>query len=166
MPRKDKAANRIVAALIALMQEKPYGEITATDISARAGVSRMAFYRNFSSKEEIITRYIDTVGRQVSESVAGTAGLKEYFEALFRLLGRYSTMIKEVCAAHLGELILAYLNKRLFSTPIRANMLAIDKYRLRFFAGAFYNVLVEWICSGMGESAESMPGLCCAMITD
>lgn len=166
MPEKNTAANRIVAALIALMQEKPYADVTATDIAARAGVSRMAFYRNFASKEEIINRYIDTVGNQVSETVARTAGLREYFETLFRQLAHHSAMIKKVCSANLGELILAYLNKKLFFTPLKAKKLVIDKYRLRFFAGAFYNVLVEWICSGMGESAENMAGLCCALITD
>lgn len=42
----------ILDALIQLLQKHPYDEITITDITNKAGVSRMAYYRNYESKDE------------------------------------------------------------------------------------------------------------------
>ena len=50
------AVDSIYTALLQLMEQKPYEEITITDIVRRAGVSRMAYYRNYDSKDEILTR--------------------------------------------------------------------------------------------------------------
>ena len=40
-------------ALIILLEKKNFEEISVTDICKKAGVSRMAFYSNFLSKEEL-----------------------------------------------------------------------------------------------------------------
>lgn len=51
----ELAVDSMFTALKLLMKEKDYSEITITDIVKRAGFSRMAFYRNYSSKDEILT---------------------------------------------------------------------------------------------------------------
>ena len=48
----------IVTALLRLMQEKKYESISITDITTLAGVSRMAYYRNYKSKDEILIKYL------------------------------------------------------------------------------------------------------------
>ena len=42
----------IMDALLQLMHTKDYDDITITDITERAGVSRMSYYRNYHSKDE------------------------------------------------------------------------------------------------------------------
>ncbi|MGI6046191.1 MAG: TetR/AcrR family transcriptional regulator [Eggerthellaceae bacterium] len=49
---------RIEATLIALMSEKDFSDITITDITKKAGVSRLAYYRNYESKEDIWLRHL------------------------------------------------------------------------------------------------------------
>ncbi|WP_231017285.1 TetR/AcrR family transcriptional regulator [Clostridium guangxiense] len=41
------------------MEEKNFNEISVIDITRKAGVSRISYYRNYNLKEEIITDYID-----------------------------------------------------------------------------------------------------------
>lgn len=48
------AIDCIYDALIALMKIKPYNKISVTDITERAGVSRMAYYRNYKEKDDIL----------------------------------------------------------------------------------------------------------------
>lgn len=55
----ELAVDSIYTALLQLMQKKPYAEITITDIVERAGVSRMAYYRNYSSKDDILLRRLE-----------------------------------------------------------------------------------------------------------
>ncbi len=52
------ALDCIYQALVKLMEDKPYQEITITDITKKAGVSRMAYYRNFSEKDDILLNHL------------------------------------------------------------------------------------------------------------
>ncbi|UPU33974.1 TetR/AcrR family transcriptional regulator [Pediococcus acidilactici] len=45
-------------ALFELMQEQNFSEISITDIANQAKISRMAFYRNYNSKEDILNKFI------------------------------------------------------------------------------------------------------------
>ena len=49
------ARTRLTDALISLTARKPLSSISITELCEEAGVSRMAFYRNFQSLEEILT---------------------------------------------------------------------------------------------------------------
>lgn len=52
----------IYTALLQLMDQTSFDKISITDIVRRAGVSRMAYYRNYQSKEEILlSRLTDTL---------------------------------------------------------------------------------------------------------
>ena len=48
------AKQYIAEALLQLMEKKDLKEIHIKDLVAKAGVSRMSYYRYFSSKEEIL----------------------------------------------------------------------------------------------------------------
>ena len=44
----------IISALFKLMERKTYESISITEITNKAGVGRISFYRNFDSKEDIV----------------------------------------------------------------------------------------------------------------
>ena len=58
-------------ALIYLMSQMPFEKITITELVRRSGVSRTAFYRNYSSKEEILnelcTSFLDSLAASFAE---------------------------------------------------------------------------------------------------
>ena len=54
----ELAVDCIYTALLKLMQTKPYKDITVSDITRKAGVSRMAYYRNFSDKDDILLNHL------------------------------------------------------------------------------------------------------------
>lgn len=51
----------IAQALSKLIETKPFSEIKITELTRIAGVSRMTYYRNFNSKEEIFSAYFDII---------------------------------------------------------------------------------------------------------
>ena len=51
----------ITKALVKLTQEKALSSISVTELCQAAGVSRMAFYRNYDSKEEVFTARLEEV---------------------------------------------------------------------------------------------------------
>lgn len=48
----------IFDVLMALMDEKPYGRITVSDITEKAGIARQTFYRNYEDKCGVLFEYI------------------------------------------------------------------------------------------------------------
>ncbi len=43
------------------MNKKNYENITITDIAERAGVTRINFYRNFNTKDDIVKQYVQNI---------------------------------------------------------------------------------------------------------
>ena len=44
-------------ALFLLLEHKPFQKITIKELTEKAGVSRLTFYRSFDTKEDILKRY-------------------------------------------------------------------------------------------------------------
>lgn len=169
--KKRSESNRlakecIVTALVELMKVREYNAISITDITQKAGVSRMAYYRNYSSKEDILNKYMDEVGISIHEKIAKMNTKSEifnYFLELFRQLGQYGDVGITAYRAHLGELILQNINKNMEITFPPADGSPRAKYRHLFLAGAFYNVFIEWLKTGRPETCEIMAEICCSL---
>lgn len=50
-----------------LLQQKRYEEITVSEIANKAGVSRMTYYRTYSSKEDIVIQHFKEKLQEITE---------------------------------------------------------------------------------------------------
>ncbi|MBO5355615.1 MAG: TetR/AcrR family transcriptional regulator [Clostridia bacterium] len=163
------AKEYIVTALIELMKVRDYHSISITEITRKAGVSRMAYYRNYTSKEDILNKYMEEVGISIHEKISGMNTREEildYYRELFGQLGAYRDLGITAYRAHLGELILENINKNMAITFRPENDSAEARYRHLYLAGAFYNVFIEWLKNGRQESCEEMAEICCRLTCD
>lgn len=153
----------VYSALMLLMESKGFHEISITDITEKAGVSRMAYYRNYGSKEEIITSRLDVL-----------------FEGFFaklereRKFGQYQTacLYFHYCRRHrraIGSLARSNMAHLLETRFARIIPLIIESdqdgkemerstraYTAEFLAGGLYRLTMAWIAGGMRESDEEM----------
>ena len=68
-PEEPKTVKeRIEKAFLDLMDEKPYPDITVTDIINKAEVARVSYYRNFSSIMDIIDSITDKMASDFSRT--------------------------------------------------------------------------------------------------
>ncbi len=67
---------RLIAALAAAVAEKGYADVTLTDITREAKVSRRVFYENFTGKEDCLLAAFEVVVEHLRELVV-TAVAKE-----------------------------------------------------------------------------------------
>ncbi|MFA9379232.1 MAG: TetR/AcrR family transcriptional regulator [Lachnotalea sp.] len=70
----NKETNRltreaICTALVLLLKEQPFGKIAITDIVKRAGVSRTAYYSNYSSKQEILIDLVNALILEINQKL-------------------------------------------------------------------------------------------------
>lgn len=162
--RNKMARERIVAALTELMSQKDYASITITEITQKANVSRMTYYRNYSSKEDILRKFMSDVGERIHSNILEQDLYRDpyrYYYNLFETLGPYDALVNAALTAGLGGLILDCIARNMDRTFLdTAATPGTEKYLLRFYAGAFFHVFVEWARSGRQESCEQMARLC------
>ncbi|MGI6536681.1 MAG: TetR/AcrR family transcriptional regulator [Eggerthellaceae bacterium] len=72
-PKALQSMKRIEDALVKLMQETPYENVSVTAICKEAGISRPTFYKNFNDKDEVISSIFKrrSSGRRKSSMAKG-----------------------------------------------------------------------------------------------
>ena len=131
------AADYIYEALIELMKQKPYGEITITDITKKAGVSRMAYYRNYQDKDDILISHYKKELSTAAVKIAQGAE-KEYWIGYIQRHGQSSIV---------DHLIQAGLYGRVFDITLKAVQ---DFYRINYGLDMADEETVFMTCQKLG----------------
>ena len=152
-------------ALVKLLNEKDLPRISVTEIVTAAGVSRPAFYRNYSSKEDLLEDVIASVKELLSKVVmlwraAETPSEKmEWMTQAFTEAGKNSV--------ELGWLINIGHPLR---TDEQVDSIIGDEnpssaYMNTACISSIFSIIRRWIKGGKKEPPESMASLCCGIIT-
>lgn len=148
-------------ALYILMRKKSFEEIKITDIIARSGVSRSAFYRNYKTKEEILHDTVAELHAVINEGA--TNSLHNNWSATFRLLRQNQDKLNLIIQAGLEHHLLAQMNQSL-------DLKSGADYVVAMNNGLIYNVLLYWVKCGMPgtdqEAAEQIVNAYEQMIID
>ncbi|PAE17045.1 hypothetical protein CHH91_07345 [Virgibacillus sp. 7505] len=170
----NEESNRITkecieTALLILMKEKEFKDISITDIVKRSGVSRTAYYRNYSSKEDILNNYLETVVKAITNKMDLTTYSEDdfgFWHSMFMQVRNHSEMYSILLKAGFEGIILSNINKIMLEDLPADTISKKQKYDIYFWSGAVYNILTEWITSGMKESNEEMAQICCEVIAE
>jgi len=129
-------------ALYILMDEKPYKEITMTDIIRKSGVSRSACYRNYKTKEDIIHDIVTDFLAELMTLRDPT--MLESWSFAFAFFRKNKKSIGLLMKAGLEHLLLDSLNQELLRIAPDAPDLtqAINN-------GIIINSLIYWSKCGM-----------------
>lgn len=155
----------IESALVLLMEEKTFNEITITDIVKRAGVSRTAYYRNYSSKEDILNSMVKDFVHKVVSAMSKydpSENLYEFFFQMFQGLRPFSDTYKILLKANFGETILTLIIERLNEDNKDGDTKL--QYSNSFWSGAVYAILTEWIRSDLQQTEDEMATICCTIV--
>ena len=148
-------------SLVHLMGEKPYEKISVSEIVRRAGVSRMAFYRNYSGKEDILQELGEEIIKRIamiSERPEMHDNPRQWFEVIFRTVKKDKDIIALFDQAGI-------LKHELFFGKTISKLLSPtndpEKKYLRLAAeAAILQILVSWFRDGMQEDEKQMTDIC------
>ena len=152
------------AALLQLMGEKPFSAISVSDITAGAGVSRMAFYRNYDTLEDILIEHISRIMElyQAEETEQTIFYDKKYALHCFRFLYSQREFIDALIAAGMGDLFLAKITEYLIRKWINPGSgTGKDILSLSAYAGSIYNMYRMWSKTGFVELSEEVAEILC-----
>lgn len=152
-------------ALIKLMEQKKYSEITIKELAERAGLDRKTFYRNFETKEDVIRFYLDGTCRDYIDNLRREYCLTTYSvsRAYFTTCRMHADFLRLLDKNELLPLLLvtfdAYLpmlHKMFEDEQSKENPVYDSEYALSFFTGGFWNISIKWMRNGSKETPEEM----------
>ena len=157
----ETAGVYLAHALMELMEKKPLEEISITELTKKAGVSRMSYYRSFNSKQHILEEYLQTIVRRfrIEGEKRGYLGKEHGYEQLlyaFRFFRHHSRFALCLHDANLSSILLDGLNKYMDMYILTPQTDMSKRYRIYAYAGALYNLYIQWLKGNMQESEEKM----------
>ena len=160
----NRAQKYFINALLTLMEEKPYGEISVSELSERAQYDRRTFYRYFKSKDDILCLYYAKLLQEMAEltNQKGMLTPRSFCLAYFefwnghkdflmlldrhRLLHFLGESQELMIYHHVGHRVQKNLPDTLSETA------EFSQYSFYFTQGGLWSVLIYWVRTGMKQS--------------
>lgn len=162
-PSAIRSRKQITDALLKLMGEHPYEEISVKQIVLETGLVRKTFYRNFSSKDDVLCAYVDSI---IYDYISALKGATDPLSVIFDFCKKNRKLIKLLQKNGLMHLFLLRLNEvipkvnataDMSGNPFAERMTGLDAdYLIAFNIGAVWNVINMWAQRGMREPLDKV----------
>ena len=155
----------LFTALILLMDQKDFKDIKISEITQKAGVSRMTYYRTYDSKEDILIQYFDDRSKEIIKELNDWPDITttQFFTLFFSFFQKHAHMIEYLHKADLLKQTTTKFIEFITNAYERSTNHLIDDdekyYEIHFIAGGLFLMLLHWTESGMKESPEKMAQL-------
>lgn len=149
---------QITATLIDLLKKKSLSEISISELTAKAGIGRVSFYRNYQGKEDILKEESNRLIREwgkLYESNPESAP-ETLFPSLFDFYRDHKDFYTTLYNAGLSSIMMETIIGTIQITPDMKNL---EAYIKSFWAYGIYGWLLEWIKRGMPESGKELSAL-------
>ena len=150
--------DKMGTALLVLMKQKPFEKITADEIAAEAGVGRVTYFRNFSSKEDLLSSYLLVSYKRYCEEHFPYGDVYEKLPVSVRRLFSFGFQIQDVhrlivSAGRESAIYEAY--RKASKEAASTGQWQEDSLKVFVTIGLF-GVIHNWIMSGCRQSPQEM----------
>ncbi|MBQ8617766.1 MAG: TetR/AcrR family transcriptional regulator [Clostridia bacterium] len=157
----------IEAALVLLMKDHDFESISIMDIIRRAGVSRSAYYRNYNSKQDILTNIFDRVAAAIVDALSielATKNMVSSYRVLFEKVLEVRPLFEIIqMAGMMDQFQLAVNEKYLQAIDVNS---AVEYYRVLSWIGSIFNIILGWMQRGSQETPEQMAHICSQFLSE
>lgn len=162
-----RSRQKMAEALLALMEQYQYREITVTQITQEAGLSRKTFYRLFSDKDEVLDLFFEGLFRVYSDRVR--AAKPEHYWDVVRLFFDFWEERKDLLSLLRKNGLLPRVLDRSYRyamevftfvrSPEAAEALSPAlPYLLSYSVGGMHGMLLKWAQEGMAVPSDQLVG--------
>ena len=139
----------ITETIFDMLKEKPLENIKIKDLTEEANVSRVSFYRNYKSKEDVLTKYFSYC---MADFKTIPDFQNNFWLNIFNYLYKIKDNIKVLVDANLTRVLMQFV----FDAFLDGQSEKEDIYRRACQAGSFWGIINEWFKRGMVEQPEEM----------
>ncbi len=178
-----RSRKQLSAALLELMGEVSFEDITIKDITDRADMNRATFYLHYGTKEELLYQSLesrfDQLAQRIEEDISSNPDKPVwiddcYDQLVFEHVAEHADLYKVILDSNgFGGIIhqiidyiaaVAHRNTVAFYGP-QADGEIPHEISSRFVAGAMFSLIVWWIRNDMPYSAQEMASMCHRLIS-
>ncbi|GEA98094.1 TetR/AcrR family transcriptional regulator [Levilactobacillus brevis] len=160
---KQDSQDYLATALLQLLATKDLADLTVTQVVKRAGVSRMAFYRNFNTLDDVLTAYFGPI---ITARFADIAKLPtaDKLQALGDFFTSFSTTLKLSADRGFEHIIRQVFNDNMrtfYATNAtwRGITSTQQTYWISFMSAGVYAIWRDWLLGGQQESLTTIHDL-------
>jgi len=165
--RTQRTHHKVSGALVDLIKEKRFDDITVQNLIDRAGVGRSTFYSHFRDKEDAFEHQWEQFNRYLAEQIkwdqAGSDSffpVKFFFQHLQDSQSFYQGLVRsgkveaifKSGIEHLSRHIEAALNRKFKPQQVAIPVAVLSHY----LATEFFGLLKWWLDAGMPYTADAM----------
>lgn len=156
----------IFGAFLQLLDKKHYDDISVCEICTKAGVSRMSFYRNFESKEDLTFKGIDRIVKNMTTSIENLndKNLFNVTKEIFTVAKNYKNAMLSIQDSQISKILKDTIVTELQEKSPIDYMNKTSKYIPIFFFSSIISVLLEWLNNDTEETADEMATLLTKLI--
>lgn len=153
----------IETALIMLMKEKKFEDITITEIIEKAGVSRSGYYRNYKYKEDVLLEIFNKLLEEIMKAIIpilseDNVDTEKCYEVLFKKVKDNKDLFLIIIQANLEQKFQKTIEEKL--TLNLSETERKEKYTILSWSGGTCNVMFEWLKDRMVEKPEELAEIC------
>lgn len=169
-PSALRSMEWIRLALLALLEEKKYAQISIKEICARADLSRQTFYQMFASKDEVMQYHFRILFQRFAQECDSfqqitIGGIAERFFTFFHGEERFvRTLIANNLVYLMEQQFELYLGKIALFHDVNVRE-AHGDYTTAYIAGALTQILVHWFDRSFDLTAADLSRLTEDIIT-
>lgn len=163
-PSSIRSRKAITEALLKLMRDTPYQEISVKQIILETDLVRRTFYRNYDSKEDVLDSIITDKITEYAKELASDP--ESPLDVIFRFCEKNKDFLMLLHKNSLLYLLLIKLNTmipQLDQITDRSNSVFAriigdlePDYLVAFNVGAIWNVIFKWVDRGMTDPADKI----------
>ncbi|HIT89368.1 MAG TPA: TetR/AcrR family transcriptional regulator [Candidatus Merdenecus merdavium] len=159
MKPSEHSKESLALALIYLMEKKDYNDITVTDLAKRAGVSRLTFYRNFETKEQILVWHIEKGFQEYMDSLVKLEKM-DLSSALILCFEFWNTRKKEILIFIQQNMSYIFLQPFDRCMVLMLNKIGVAGHftetQKQFLIGGMFMDMITWIQTGQKKSPHEV----------
>ncbi|WP_125707815.1 TetR/AcrR family transcriptional regulator [Lacticaseibacillus porcinae] len=151
----------LTEALFQLLEKKTLSEIKITELVARAGVSRMAFYRNYDSVEDILRQHFAPKLTHLFDNVIFEQSDTVKYDDMQAFFDAFASELRLSLKAHFEYVIRDLFTENMARYYANWPNLSPEqlKYWQVFMTNGVYGIWREWLLTGQKESLTDLHAL-------
>lgn len=160
----QQSQQRIAEAMLSLLREQPFSELSVSELCRRASVSRQTFYSLFGTREQVLVYALQT-GCRYEPAPERTSCRSACFRAFCRGYSRYIVDNRELLELLVRNDLMHALYETQYESLIRCGhfMQGMDRderqYLVDFIASGMSSIAKTYVRTGCKADAETLEGI-------
>ncbi|MFD1432724.1 TetR/AcrR family transcriptional regulator [Lacticaseibacillus yichunensis] len=164
--QQELSRESLQLALFDLMQHEAFASITVSALAARAGISRMGFYRNYDTKEQVLSDYFDRRVAPFYDALSASVdqGPASISQAYFAYIDRHSTLFEVLIQSGAENVLIdrfTYYVDHFYRDHVKTVPFTGDYafFWTSFVAAGLYKMTIDWLKTGKRASVATLAAI-------